>query len=94
MKGTVDSLTVVNGKLKKQISDLQSKEKNVNQSTGSLQKQVTDLKAQVSSQTNKINSLQKENTSLKSDVNKYKAEAEKNETDARRWRRHVEANSK
>ena len=87
MSGKIETLTVANEDLQKQVNDLQSKEKTLTQTNSNLRKQVDDLKGQVSTQNNKVSTLQKENASLKSDVSKYK-------TDADKWRRYVQSNSK
>ena len=73
----VETLTLVNEDLQKQVNDLQGKEKSLTQSNSSLRKQVDDLKGQVSTQNGRINSLQNENASLKRQVNEYKPKAER-----------------
>lgn len=75
--GEVETLTIANDNLQKQVNDLQSKEKSLTQSNGSLRKQVEDLKGQVSTQNGRINSLQNENANLKKQVSEYKPKAER-----------------
>ena len=87
LKKEVETLSLSNENLQKQVKDLQGKEKSLTQGNTSLRKQVDDLKGQVSSQSSRIISLQKDNANLKNDVNKYK-------TDAEKWQRYIKANSK
>ena len=83
----VKTITAKNEDLQKQVDGLQTKEKSLNQINNNLKKQVDELKGQVSTRDSRINSLQKENASLKNDVKKY-------ESDAKKWQRYVQANSK
>ena len=77
LSGEVETLTVANEDLQKQLNESQNKEKSLTQTNNSLRKQVDELKSQVSSQTSRINSLQSDNANLKKQVNEYKPKAER-----------------
>ena len=81
----VDSLTLQNKTLQKQVSEMKGQVSTSAQNKNSLQKQIDDLTRRNANQATQISTLQKENSNLKNQVNSYKPDAE-------RWRRQMEMN--